>query len=166
MMPWIRYATLGLCLIATVACDGKFSNDGGGSPTAPTTSFNLAGLWTGTVGEEGESDPAQVTWTASHNGNSATGPLTITFTDTDNGIPYTFRGMLAGTISGSQLALTVSLPAGTFPEVPGCSMAGSGTTTASNTTISADITVTFSPACLGTIADSPTDTDRLRLRKQ
>jgi hypothetical protein len=106
-----------------------------------------------------------VTWTASQNGSSVSGPFQVSFDDEDDG-PVSISGTLSGTLSGSQLALTVTFPAGSIPFAPDCSITGTGTSTPTATAITAMVTLTFSAPCMGTVADEPTDTDRLVLTKQ
>ena len=162
-----------LCLITLTACDDANGN-AMRTPTGPSVpSLNLAGTWSGRVDNDIENpaaapepDSPQVTWTASQNGNVISGPFQVSFADEDDGGTITFQGTLSGTLSGSQLALTVTFAAGSIPGAPDCSFTGSGSSTPTATAITATMTLTFSAGCIGTVSDEPTDTDRLILTKQ
>lgn len=73
-------------------------------------------------------------------------------------------GTLSGTLSGSQLTLTYSVPAGNVPVYLSCAVTGSGTATATDQTISGTLQTTFT-SCLGSGLESP-ESPRLTLAKQ
>lgn len=167
---WIHRAVLGVCLAVSAACGSNGS--GSANPAAPSTpSMNLAGSWAGKMAatrSDGrpDSNPGVVAWTASQNGSSVSGPLTLTFNNNDNsGVTLSFRGTLSGTLSGTQLALTLSFPAGTFVDVPACAITGTGTATPTTSAISSSVTITFGAACVGTISDQSSEIDQLTLTK-
>ena len=171
-----RYAmslVLGVSLAVTAACSsGSSSNPAAASSTTTTAapSMNLAGSWSGKLnnvnsnGGQGQSNPPNVTWSAGQTGSTVTGPITLTFSDND-GQPHTYVGTLTGTLSGTQLSLALSLPSGSFPESPACSVSGSGTATPTTSSISSTLAIVFSQACIGTVGDHPTETDQLTLSK-
>lgn len=161
----------GLCLIAATACGSSSGSSSGGSanpaaPSAPT--LNLAGSWSGKLlfsRDDGTPDdnPGIVAWTATQSGSSVTGPLTLTVHD--NGGTETYQGTLSGSLSGTQLSLTLSFPTGTFAEVPACAITGAGTATPTTSAITSSLTITFGAACMGTVSDRPTEVDQLQLTK-
>ena len=139
-------------LIAIAGC--------GSSPTSPSsTTVNLAGNWTGTISTN------RATWTATQNGASVTGPMALI---TQGGVPLS--GLtLSGTISGTQVALTLTAPAGTYtpfgPSSSACSATGTGSSTASATSISAVINLTYTAPCVGNVSSALTGTAQLTLTK-
>lgn len=147
--------------IGVVGCGSTSSSSG--NPAAPSAvSLNLAGSWTGKIAGTNGNGPSLV-WTASQSGSTVSGPLDLSFVD--NGKPQTFRGTLSGTISGADVSLTISIPAGAFADVPACSITATGTATPTATSISSSMTVNFAPACVGTISDRSSEIDQLSLTK-
>jgi hypothetical protein len=158
-------------LVATAACGSSPGGSSGGSanPGAPSASaLDLSGAWSGKfvfTQSDGTPDPNPgiVTWTATQAGSSVTGPLSLTVSD--HGDSETFRGTLNGTLSGTQLSLTLSFPAGTFVDVPACAITGAGTATPTTSAITSTMTVSFGAACMGTVSDRPSEVDQLQLTK-
>ena len=164
----LRVLAAGLCLVAATACGGS-SNAGSGPMEPSGSSLNLAGSWSGKfifTQSDGTPDPNPgiVVWTATQSDSSVTGPLTLTVNENDTS--ETYRGTLSGTLSGAQLSLALSFPAGTFAEVPACAITGSGTATPTSTAISSSLTISFGAACMGTVSDRATETDQLQLTRQ
>lgn len=160
----IRNAVLGVAIVAMSSCGGKSNNNSSGSsPTAPTTpTIALAGSWSGTMSSTG-STPNRLTWAATQSGATVTGPAVLTIT----GRPV--NGTLAGTISGTQMSLIFTLPAGSFTSIGGpsaCSVTGTATSTPTTTSITATMTLTFHASCIGTVSEAATDTVQLSLTKQ
>src|SRR5262245_48479518 len=112
-------AVAGLTLVAVSACSSPNKEDNT-SPTGPsnntTTSINLAGTWTGTLGNPPvDPNPDRLSWTATQNGTSVTGPAVLTMTGATPSEPdKVVTGTMVGTISGTQVSLTFTLPAGVF----------------------------------------------------
>jgi hypothetical protein len=130
----IRYATLGVLFVSTLACGG--TNTG---PSEPPP-LNLAGTWSGTLRQPGSQGGTGITviWVASQTGNRVSGPETVS----EPRRP-TYMGTLAGTISGTELTLTETVPQGNIPGFPLCSISGTGPFTASSNAISGTITAAF-----------------------
>ena len=73
-------------------------------------------------------------------------------------------GTMSGTLLGSQLTLTYSVPADGVPVYLSCMIAGSGSATATSHTISGNLQTTFTN-CLGSGLETP-DSAQLTLTKQ
>ena len=129
--------------------------------------MSLAGNWSGTMSESSaDPDPDRLSWTAAQTGASLSGTAILTMTGET---PKVVNGTMTGAVTGSQVSLTFTLPAGSLVQfgVPaGCSVAGTATATPTATSISATMTRTFSSACIGVIVSSATDTVQLSLTKQ
>ena len=163
--PPVSLFALGACLALTAAC----SSNGAGSANvaAPSSAaaapvVNLSGSWSGKLGSD--SSAPSLKWTAAQNGSSVSGPVSATFAG-DNGSPQTIQGTMNGAMSGAQLSLTLSFPAGAFVDIPGCAVGGTGTATPTSSSISSTMVVTFAAPCIGTVSDRPTETDQLTLTK-
>jgi hypothetical protein len=93
-------------------------------PTEPTNpATDLTGTWRGNITVSNVS--ALMTWTLTQTGTSVTGPVVIAL---PTGVVL-MNGTLAGTLSGTTLAFTVTVPPGGIVSQPGCSgqIAGSNT---------------------------------------
>ena len=164
---WV--GNVGLCLtVMMAAC----SSDGGTTPAPnnPGASINLAGTWSGTMPESSaDPDPDRLSWTATQSGTNVSGPAVLTMmASTPGGAPKTANGTMTGVISGTQVSLTFTLPAGSLVSAggpAGCSVTGTATSTPTSTSITATMTRTFSAACIGVVVSSPTDTVQLLLTK-
>jgi len=170
---WCVRTLVAAVAAAATACGSSSSPSGSPliAPT-PTPSINLAGSWAGTLGKTSDSKPIQVTWSATQSGNSVTGPASLVVTNVDNnGNSTTFpvAGTMAATITGSDAAITLTLPPGSFTSIGGpatCSVTGTGTASSpSVSAISAALNIVFDPSCVGTVADHPSETDNLALNK-
>jgi len=99
-------------------------------PTGPTEQpTNLTGTWRGNIAVSNIT--AIMTWTLTQTGNAVTGPVVI-------GLPsgaVLMNGNVAGTLSGSTLSFTLTVPPGGIPTQPGCSgqMTGANGVTGSST---------------------------------
>lgn len=81
---------------------------------------------------------------AAQTGTAVTGPLLIVPGD---GV---VSSTLAGTVSGSQLtSVTFTVPAQAGGLPPGCSFSGTGTLTATASSVSGSLAMTFQAACVG-----------------
>lgn len=133
--------------------------------TSPATTLTLTGNWSGSLGSPADPSPDRLTWTATQSGTSVTGPVVYTV----SGRSPSLRGTMTGAISGSQVALTFTLPAGSWVPVGGpsaCSETGTATATPAATSMSAPMTLTFAAACIGTVSKGSTDTVQLSLAKE
>lgn len=162
-----------LIVVATLSlawgCGGA---DSPSPPTGPTTTtpppapapttLSVAGTWTGTLTQPERSTPIPVrSWTATQSGASVTGPMIL---NVNTGNTQT---TLAGTVSGSQLtSVTFTVPfQDGFP--PGCSFSGTGTLTASASSITGSLAMTFPAACVGagSVSNTATSTWTVALTK-
>ena len=131
-------------LVLTVA-GGACSKGGGSStPTEPSPA-NVAGTWSGSASDS--SGPGTMTWQLTQSGSSFSGSLTMTDTTTS----VTGRGTVSGTLSGSSLQFSLSVPAGGFDNpYASCSATVSGSGTASASSITGSYS--GSSTCTGTIS--------------
>jgi hypothetical protein len=122
---------------------------GCGSMTAPSPPIDLSGSWSGVVGSgSGGGRALRLTWTATQTGNTVTGPATLTTSPAVSDV--TFTGTLTGSLTGTQLSLSYTAPAGTIASAPQCSVSARGTAASTTTSISGQFDVTFvSCAVLG-----------------
>lgn len=163
-MMWqtvIRGAILSACVFTFVGCG---DSDGAAATTGPSPSINLTGTWVGTIAAEGEGDAPRVTWTASQTGSQLSGPMVVSFEE--DGEEFRLNGTMNGTLSGSQLEIAFTIPAGSIADAPNCSISGTGTSTPTATSIKSTITVRFAPGCQGNVADHEVETDTLSLTRQ
>lgn len=117
----------------------------GGTAAMPTEPVNLTGTWSGTIGQgSGAGRALRVTWTATQDGNTATGPVSVLTSPPVTDV--TFSGVMTGTISGTQVSLTL-----TSQPLPGsdCSLTGTGTANGGtgSANIAGTLDVRFSPSC-------------------
>jgi hypothetical protein len=173
---WCLSFVLPIVTLAAAAC--------GSSSTAPTSanaattaaatvaavSLNIAGNWSGTLGKTDSNNPIKVTWSATQSGATASGPATLHIVNNDNSGKSTTLDVAAtmtAAISGSNAALTLTLPAGSFTSLgsASCSVTGKGDSTLSASSISSSMTITFDPSCVGTVADKSSEVDQLSLTK-
>jgi hypothetical protein len=131
-----------------------------GGSTSPSPALNLSGTWSGRLGEQQSGSALRVTWTATQTGMTVSGPAT--FVKPSLNVPAT--GTMIGTLSGSQLTLTYSVPAGAVPVYLSCTVAANGSATASSDTISGNLQTTFTN-CLGSGLETP-DSPQLNLTRQ
>jgi hypothetical protein len=129
---------LAVALIVFAACDQQ-------PPAAPSNQqTNVTGTWRGTISVD--STPAVMTWTLTDAAGSISGPVLI-------GLPtgsVLLNGMLAGTLTGTALSFTVSVPPGGVLSQPGCSGQIGGTSTlASSSTMNGAYTVAASTCPTG-----------------
>ena len=130
-------------LVATLA-----SACGGG--TSPSPALNLTGTWSGMLGQPQSGSALRVTWMATETGTTVSGPAVLV--KPASNVPAT--GTMTGTLSGSQLTLTDTVPAGTVAVFLSCTVAGTGSATASAQTISGSLQTTFTN-CLGSGLETP-----------
>jgi hypothetical protein len=136
--------------IAVSSCGG-----GSSSPSAPsTTPANVNGAWTGSASDS--SGPGTMTWQITQSGTSFSGNLTMS----DSATNVTGRGSVSGTVSGSTIQFSISVPAGGFDSpYASCSSSVSGSGTVASTSITG--TYSGSNTCTGTIGSG-----QLTLNKQ
>jgi hypothetical protein len=135
--------------IAVSSCGG-----GSSSPSAPSTPANINGTFAGAASDS--SGPGTMTWQITQSGTSFSGNLTMTDSTTN----VTGRGSVSGTVSGSTIQFSISVPAGGFDGAyASCSSSVSGSGTASSTSITGSYS--GSNTCSGTIGSG-----QLTLNKQ
>ena len=109
----------------------------------PTEPVNLTGTWSGVIGQgSGGGAALRVTWTATQNGSTATGPVSVLTSPPVTDVM--FSGVMTGTISGTQVSLTLS---GQPLVGSDCSLTGSGAASAASGNLAGSLDVHFSPAC-------------------
>jgi hypothetical protein len=118
--------------------------------TSPSPPLDLGGAWSGMLGQPQSGSALRVTWTASQTGATVSGPATLV----KPALNVPAAGTMSGTLVGSQLTLTYSVPAGGVPIYLSCMIAGSGAATASSQTISGSLQTTFTN-CLGSGLETP-----------
>jgi hypothetical protein len=123
---------VGSFVSAAVACD----DDPPAAPSQPQ--LNLTGTWTGDVVVQGAT--ARMIWTLTHTGNTVSGPVVVTL---PSGLVL-LNGALSGTLSGSQLMYTITVPSGGIPSQPGCTGQLGGSGSATNTTLTGSYNVVTS----------------------
>jgi hypothetical protein len=143
-MPMRRFRTAVLIAITAAlagACRGS---------TSPSPPLDLSGAWAGMLGQPQSGSALRLTWTASQTGATVSGPATLVKPALN--VPAT--GTMSGTLVGSQLTLTYSVPAGAVPVYLSCMIAASGSGTASIQTITGSLQTTFTN-CLGSGLETP-----------
>ena len=131
-------STLVVTLIGIVllsACKGMTQ------PGSIPQGLDLSGTWSGDITVQGLS--ARMTWTLTQTNSSVSGPVVIAL---PNGVVLV-NGTLNGTLAGSTLTYTITIPAGGIPTQPGCAGQLDGTvdaTVAATSTLSGSYTLTSS----------------------
>lgn len=124
----------------------------------PSPVVNVSGTWSGVIGREsGGGRALRLTWTATQDGSTASGPaLVLTSPPVTDEI---FTGTLTGSLSGNQLSLILSAQ-----PLPGsdCSLSGSGSAAVADGAIAGSLDVHFT-SC-GVV--EPPSSDQIVLRKQ
>jgi hypothetical protein len=132
------YQVLVLALLSG-ACGGN------SSPTQPTTTASLSGIWSGSATDS--SGPGLMTWQITQTGSSFAG--TMTMTDSRTGVRGT--GSVSGTVNGATIQFSLTVPSGGFDSAYGaCTANVSGQAAVSGTTLSGSYAGTNS--CSGTIS--------------
>jgi hypothetical protein len=160
-----------ICVIGISGCD---SSSGGGLPTVPSSPTpppvaSLTGTWTGLIGGQ---TLYGLRWTATQEEAGVSGALQLGPGIADNVTAGPQGSNLAsGTMSltlsgtGNQVTVTLSFPArvgnqgpgGAFGTVgaPTCAMTGTGTGNASATSMSGNVTLTWTGGCSPNVTTSP-----------
>ena len=150
-MQWLkRSLTLSLLAASAFSCKSEMSP----SP------LNLTGTWSGMLGQSGSGSALRVTWAATQTGMAVSGPATMVKPSLN--VPAI--GTMGGTLSGSQLTLNYSVPAGAVPVYLSCMVAGTGSAMATSQAISGNLETTFT-FCLGSGLERP-DSAQLTLTRQ
>jgi hypothetical protein len=129
----------------------------------------MTGTWSGTL-EDPNFDPDKLSWTATQNGTSVTGPAVLTMAPPPGESEVrVVNGTMTATLSGTEASLTLTLPAGSFTPFggpPACSVKGTATAQPSATSLQATMTRTFDASCIGIVSKGATDTVPLALTRQ
>jgi len=102
----------------------------------------------------------RLTWTATHVNAVVSGPATVVKPSVN--VPAT--GTMIGVVSGDQMTLTYTVPAGSVPVYLSCTIIGAGLTTVTSQSIAGTLQLTFTN-CLGSGLET-TDSPQLSLVKQ
>ncbi len=125
-----RARRLGLNVFACVvlACLAGCSENSSSSPTNPTTpTLDLTGTWATNITAAGVT--ARMGWALTQSGTNVTGPVTVSLpTGT-----VLLNGVLSGTLAGTSLNYTISVPPGGIPLQPSCAGQLTGTMAATST---------------------------------
>jgi hypothetical protein len=132
---------------------------GGSTSPSPAPLPDLTGVWSGRIGQAQSGAALRLTWTAVQTGATVSGPATLV--KPSSNVPAT--GTMSGTLSGTQLTLSYSVPAGAVPVYLGCTIVGTGTAVASSQTIAGTLETTFTN-CLGSGLETP-DSAQLTLTR-
>jgi hypothetical protein len=160
---------LGACL-ALVGCGSNGIIDDP-VPLGPSGTTDLTGTWKGTFTIPGESSAVAIrSWTAAQSGASVTGTALVV-ADQGSGQEALVPATLSGTVSGTQLtSARFTVAAGAIAGLAACSITGTGTLTATATSISGPLSVVIAPnaePCVGAdgISKSATGTWTFSLTK-
>lgn len=146
----VKPVSVAVVLALAAACGGS---------TAPTPALDLTGVWSGRLGQPQSGSALRVMWTATQSGATVSGPATLVKGTTN----VSATGTMSGTLSGSQLTLSYSVPAGAVPVYLSCTITGSGSATATGQSISGNLQTTFTN-CLGSGLETP-DSAQLSLTR-
>jgi len=145
---------LSLVVLLSVTCSRPPAE-----PTPP--SLSLTGSWTGIVGQSMSGTALRLTWVVTQfDGTRATG--TATLVKPGPNVPA--AGTMNGTFSGSIMMLTYIANPGTVPGFPACTIIGSGSATATDSSITGSLSLTFA-SCDGSGLES-TGSTQLALTRQ
>lgn len=149
MKKLLLYLVCLVLIIFSVSCTKN-------NPAAPV--LNLTGTWYGLITDPFFGTESTLTWQVTQTGNSIGG--TLLSTNTNNII---IVGTISGTVSGTDLNYTMSVPAGGVQSPPfaDCAVDFSGSATLTGTTIIGTYSGTGSGSCPGTFSDA-----QLSLTKQ
>jgi hypothetical protein len=112
------------------------------------------------LGQPQSGSALRMTWTVAQSGAGVSGPATLV--KPSSNVPA--AGTMIGTLTGGQLTLAYTVPAGAVPVYLSCTIAGNGSATASSQTISGTLQTTFTN-CLGSGLETP-ESAQFTLTKQ
>jgi hypothetical protein len=138
-------------LAASSACDK--------SPDGPSAPLDMAGTWTGQLGQPGSASALRLTWVAIHSGNVVSGVATIV----KPAVNVQGRGVMTGILDGDRLVITYSVPPDTIQGFATCESGGLGNGTATSTSITGTLPLFFR-SCGGTGLEPP-GSNELRLTR-
>ncbi len=133
-----------------VACGGSAST----SPSGPTASTSMAGVWTGIASDSsssigagsmmGQAGMGTMTWQLTENGSIETGPMSFSGSGMQGRMPGTF----VGTMSGDDMTFAMDMPTSSMMST-GCSSRATGTAHVNRTTMTMTGTYSGSNSCSG-----------------
>jgi hypothetical protein len=135
------------CLVLAAALAGAC---GGSTPASPSPAVDLTGAWSGMIGQPQSGAALRITWMAAQTGSTVSGPVTLVKPALN--VPAT--GTMRGTLSGGQLTLSFSVPAGAVPIYLSCTIVGTGSAVVTGDTISGTLQTTFTN-CLFSGLETP-----------
>ena len=148
---------IALWVLVSFGCGGSSGSTSAPSPTptpGPSESVNLNGTWSGPASDS--TGPGAMAWQVTQTAASFSG--TVTMTDTATGL--TGRGSVSGTVSGSAVRFSITIPAGGFDSpFASCTASVTGDAQASSSSITG--TYSGSSSCNGAIGSG-----KLTLNKQ
>ena len=113
-----------LFAIGVSSCDdAPLSSSITRSGSSPSPVMNLTGIWSGTAIDS--SGVVEMLWQLTQNAGNVTGTVRAS---TNVGLPL-YTGSVAGTLAAGVLTFTVTVPRGSIPELPECSLALTGSAT-------------------------------------
>lgn len=159
-MPAIRpsrFTVIVLLIVAGAAC-----GEGPSEPTPIGTppALNLTGTWDGTIGQPQSNVFFSARWTATQTNSTVTGPVNV-LRVSDN---VAYSGTLNGTLTGTRLQLTYTVPRGNVPGAPDCSISGTSSIEATATLLAGLMNQT-APGC-EPISLLPSSVEQISLVKQ
>ena len=131
----------------------------GSSSTGPSAPLDLSGTWSGQLGQPASTSALRLTWVATHTGNIVSGIATLVKPAFD----VQARGVMTGILNGDRLVLTYAVPPDSIPGFATCEIAGIGSATAANDSMTGAIPLMFR-SCAGTGLEPPGNNE-LRLTK-
>lgn len=148
-MPWLPSSALRTGFALVLAILVAACSKGSEGPSTPTpTPANVNGTWAGSASDS--SGDGQMTWTLTQTASSFSGIITMS----DRASGATGRGSVSGSVSGTSVQFSLTIPSGGFdPPNASCSATVSGTATASTSALSGTYTgsVSGSDSCAGAI---------------
>ena len=131
MLPWIHRTCVSLLSVLVASCAG--------TAMTPSPPVNLSGTWSGVIGQgSGGGRALRVTWTATQDGSTASGPASVLTSPPVTDIM--FSGILTGRISGNQVSLTLSAQPLSGSD---CSLSGTGSAAVATGSLAGSLDVHF-----------------------
>ena len=116
-----RATAIMVAALSMSACDNPTRSTSVTDGSSSSPSVNLTGTWSGTAIDA--SGQVVMTWQLLQSGSAVTGTVIAT---TNVGAPVYTGGTVTGTLSGTGLTFTVTIPAGSISGLPECSLTLSG----------------------------------------
>lgn len=153
----VLIAIIGGMFAALGACGSDKSPTSPTPPTPPPAPLQLAGAWSGQLGQPGSGSALRITWVALQNGPLVSGVATFVKPTLD----VQANGVISGLINGNRVMLTFGVAPGSIQGFERCAIAGRGDASATTNEISGSISL-LTLSCQGTGLE-PASTSELRL---